>query len=61
MSRQSLSPARLEAFSDGVIAVIITIMVLDLKVPQHDGVAGLHEVLPTVFLSCRGRRTRCCG
>ena len=32
-----LSPGRLEAFSDGVIAVIITIMVLELKVPStHD-------------------------
>jgi uncharacterized membrane protein len=50
MSRESLSPARLEAFSDGVIAVIITIMVLELKVPQHDGMAGVREVLPTVFL-----------
>jgi uncharacterized membrane protein len=50
MSRESLSPARLEAFSDGVIAVIITIMVLELKVPQHDGMAGVGEVLPTVFL-----------
>ena len=28
------SPARLEAFSDGVIAVIITIMVLEFKVPK---------------------------
>jgi uncharacterized membrane protein len=50
MSRQSLSPARLEAFSDGVIAVIITIMVLELKAPEHDGMTGLRAVLPTVFL-----------
>ena len=50
MSRQSLSPARLEAFSDGVIAVIITIMVLELKVPEHDGLAGVRAVLPTIFL-----------
>ena len=50
MSRQDLSPARLEAFSDGVIAVIITIMVLELKVPQHDGMVGVREVLPTLFL-----------
>jgi uncharacterized membrane protein len=42
---------RLEAFSDGVIAIIITIMVLELKVPSHaDGLADLKEVLP-VFLS----------
>ena len=50
MSRQNLSPARLEAFSDGVIAVIITIMVLELKVPVQDGMPGVHVVLPTVFL-----------
>jgi uncharacterized membrane protein len=50
VSRQGLSPGRLEAFSDGVIAVIITIMVLELKVPALDGVAGLRAVLPTVFL-----------
>jgi uncharacterized membrane protein len=50
VSRENLSPARLEAFSDGVIAVIITIMVLELKVPAADGMAGVRAVLPTVFL-----------
>ena len=50
MSRKSLSPTRLEAISDGVIAVIITIMVLELKVPAPDGIAGLKAVLPTIFL-----------
>ena len=50
MIRENLSPGRLEAFSDGVIAVIITIMVLELKVPVQDGVAGLRIVMPTVFL-----------
>jgi uncharacterized membrane protein len=50
MSRKGLSPARLEAFSDGVIAVIITIMVLELKVPEPDGLAGLLVVLPTLLL-----------
>jgi uncharacterized membrane protein len=50
VSRQNLSPARLEAFSDGVIAVIITILVLELKVPVQDGLAGARAVLPTVFL-----------
>jgi uncharacterized membrane protein len=42
------SPARLEAFSDGVIAVIITIMVLEIKVPHENGLAGLHAILPTL-------------
>jgi uncharacterized membrane protein len=50
VSSQGLSPGRLEAFSDGVIAVIITIMVLELKVPGPDGLAGLRAVAPTVFL-----------
>ena len=49
-SRQGLGPARLEAFSDGVIAVIITILVLELRVPGPDGVAGLRVVLPAIFL-----------
>jgi uncharacterized membrane protein len=50
VSKHGLSPGRLEAFSDGVIAVIITIIVLELKVPASDGVAGLRAVAPTVFL-----------
>jgi uncharacterized membrane protein len=48
MTHKLSSPARLEAFSDGVIAVIITIMVLELKVPHADGMAGLRAVLPTL-------------
>jgi uncharacterized membrane protein len=47
---RGLTPSRLEAISDGVIAVIITIMVLELKVPGLDGLAGLRAVLPTIFL-----------
>ena len=45
-----MSRARLEAFSDGVIAVIITILVLELKVPAQDGWAGVLAAWPTVFL-----------
>jgi uncharacterized membrane protein len=41
---------RLEAFSDGVIAIIITIMVLELKVPHESNLAALTPLLP-VFLS----------
>jgi len=41
---------RLEAFSDGVIAIIITIMVLELKVPHGDGFEALLPLWP-VFLS----------
>lgn len=41
---------RLEAFSDGVIAILITIMVLELKVPHGDNLATLAPLYP-VFLS----------
>jgi uncharacterized membrane protein len=41
---------RLEAFSDGVLAIIITIMVLELKAPHGSDVADLLPLLP-VFLS----------
>lgn len=43
-----MSKGRLEAFSDGVIAVIITIMVLNLKVPQGEDLASLEPQLPTL-------------
>jgi uncharacterized membrane protein len=41
---------RLEAFSDGVIAIIITIMVLEMKVPHGEDLAALVPLIP-VFLS----------
>jgi uncharacterized membrane protein len=45
-----MDKSRLEAFSDGVIAVIITIMVLEMKVPHDARLEGLLPVVP-VFLS----------
>ena len=46
-----MSKGRLEAFSDGVIAIIITIMVLELKVPEHGtDLEALTPLIP-VFLS----------
>jgi uncharacterized membrane protein len=45
-----MNKTRLEAFSDGVIAIIITIMVLELKVPHGTNFADLAPLLP-VFLS----------
>jgi uncharacterized membrane protein len=44
----SFPTSRLEAFSDGVIAVIITIMVLELHVPTLHGLAGFMQILPTI-------------
>ena len=41
---------RLEAFSDGVLAIIITVMVLELKVPHSPDLAALQPLLP-VFLT----------
>ena len=44
----TMHKGRLEAFSDGVIAIIITIMVLELKVPLgHDSVRDLVPLIPT--------------
>ena len=40
---------RLEAFSDGVLAIIITIMVLELKVPHGDDLSVLRPLLPVFF------------
>ena len=45
-----MNKGRLEAFSDGVIAIIITIMVLEMKVPHGDSIAALRPLWP-VFLS----------
>lgn len=45
-----MGTGRLEAFSDGVIAIIITIMVLELRVPHETSLQALRPVLP-VFLS----------
>ncbi len=45
-----MNKGRLEAFSDGVIAIIITIMVLELKVPEGETLRALGPLLPT-FLS----------
>ncbi len=45
-----MGKSRLEAFSDGVIAILITIMVLELKVPHGENVEALAPLVP-VFLS----------
>jgi len=45
-----MGKGRLEAFSDGVIAILITIMVLELKVPHEANLAALRPLIP-IFLS----------
>ena len=45
-----MGKGRLEAFSDGVIAILITIMVLELRVPHGDDWASLQPLVP-VFLT----------
>ena len=49
-ARRTMGKTRLEAFSDGVLAIIITIMVLELKVPHGVGFDALIPLVP-VFLS----------
>jgi uncharacterized membrane protein len=43
-----MGKGRLEAFSDGVIAIIITIMVLELKVPREADLAALRPLIPAL-------------
>jgi uncharacterized membrane protein len=45
-----MGKGRLEAFSDGVLAIIITIMVLEMKVPHGDDLAAIKHLFP-VFMS----------
>jgi uncharacterized membrane protein len=44
-----MEPARLEAFTDGVVAIIITIMVLEIRVPQGADLAALRADVPLLL------------
>ncbi len=41
---------RLELFSDGVFAIVLTLLVLDLRIPAAHGLAGLREILPALLV-----------
>lgn len=45
-----MGKGRLEAFSDGVIAILITIMVLELRVPHGSGWEAIKPVLPVLLM-----------
>ena len=45
-----MGKGRLEAFTDGVVAIIITIMVLELKLPPSADLAGLLAIVPTLLI-----------
>ncbi|HWB26434.1 MAG TPA: TMEM175 family protein [Chitinophagaceae bacterium] len=47
-----MNKGRLEAFSDGVLAIIITIMVLEIKVPQGADWASLKPLVPVMLSYC---------
>ena len=50
LQKKRMNKGRLEAFSDGVIAILITIMVLELKVPHGTDLEALRPLLP-IFLT----------
>jgi uncharacterized membrane protein len=47
--KAAMTKGRLEAFSDGVIAIIITIMVLEMKVPHGEDLAALRPLIPVLL------------
>jgi uncharacterized membrane protein len=49
LEKSSMSPLRLEAFSDAVMAIIITITVLEFKVPEGLELSSLYHLLPLFF------------
>ena len=48
-ARGTMGPGRLEAFSDGVLAILITIMVLELRVPHEPTLAALGTLVPVLL------------
>ncbi len=44
-----MNKSRLEAFSDGVLAIIITIMILEIKVPENNSFESLKPLIPVIL------------
>ena len=53
-----MTKGRLEAFSDGVIAITITTMVLEMKVPRGEDLAALRLCVPKIRLGIESRNRR---
>lgn len=47
---ERMTKHRLELFSDGVFAIVLTLLVLDLRVPAIQGLAGLHQIIPSLLV-----------
>jgi len=47
-----MTPGRMEAFSDGVLAIVITIMVLELRLPDGSSFTSLRVVAPGYSPTC---------
>ena len=45
-----MSKHRLELFTDGIFAIVLTLLVLDLKVPAADGLLGLKQAMPSLLV-----------
>jgi uncharacterized membrane protein len=58
MEGKTMGTQRLEAFTDGVIAIVITIMVLEIKVPHSASPEALLATLPILLTLCAELRQR---